>query len=251
MEQLSVIVFRASVKTGQQICRKVEKMKALLLSSLLISMVTGSLLAQVHHHQHEANDSVKTANAHMHQSSTAELIQRFESPERDAYQQPEKVMAWLGKLKGKKVMDIGAGSGYFSVKLAAKGATVIAADVNQEFLDHIQKRIHENNLKGIQLRKIPYDSPDLADAEVDMVLIVNTYHHIENRIDYFAKVKKGTKPKGELVIIDFLKTDVPVGPPVDHKVSIDEVIGELRKAGYSRFEVNVDLLPYQYIIKAN
>ena len=251
MEHRSVIVVGASGNPGQNISRKLDKMKSLLLSSLLIAMVTSSLFAQVHHHQHETHDSTETANEFMHQSSTEELIQRFESPERDAYQQPEKVMAWLGKLKGKKVMDIGAGSGYFSVRLAAKGATVIAADVNQEFLDHIQKRIHENNLKGIQLRKIPYDSPDLADAEVDMVLIVNTYHHIENRIAYFAKVKKGTKPKGELVIIDFLKTDVPVGPPVDHKVSIDEVIGELRKAGYSRFEVNVDLLPYQYLIKAN
>lgn len=83
-----------------------------------------------------------------------------------------------------------------------------------------------------------------------MVLIVNTYHHIDNRAEYFAKVKKGTKNNGELVVIDFFKTDVPVGPPTDHKVSIDEVIAELKKAGYTSFEVNVDLLPYQFIIEA-
>ena len=65
-----------------------------------------------------------------------------------------------------------------------------------------------------------------------------------------ALVKKGTKNNGELVVIDFFKTDVPMGPPTDHKVSIDEVIAELKKAGYTSFEVNVDLVPYQFIIKA-
>ena len=83
-----------------------------------------------------------------------------------------------------------------------------------------------------------------------MVLIVNTYHHIENRSEYFQKVKEGTKETGELVLIDFFKSDVPVGPPTDHKISIDQVVAELKEAGYSAFVVKVDLLPYQYIIRA-
>jgi cyclopropane fatty-acyl-phospholipid synthase-like methyltransferase len=186
----------------------------------------------------------------MHKSSTADLIQRFESPERDAYQQPEKVLKYLGKLKGKTIMDIGAGSGYFSVKLAAAGARVIAADVNDEFQAYLKKRMEDNNIKNIELRKIPYDSPSLKAHEVDMVLIVNTYHHIENRPDYFAKVKAGLKNDGELVIVDFFKTETPVGPPVDHKVSMDEVIAELKQSGYSAFTVEASLLPYQYIIRA-
>ena len=136
------------------------------------------------------------------------------------------------------------------MKLAKHGANVIAADVNDEFQTFLKKRIEDNKIENITLRKIPYDSPDLKDNEVDMVLIVNTYHHIDNRAEYFAKVKKGTKNNGELVVIDFFKTDVPVGPPTDHKVSIDEVIAELKKAGYTSFEVNVDLLPYQFIIEA-
>lgn len=203
-----------------------------------------------HHHKNDAKDSTKTANEYMHKSSTEDLIKQFESPERDAYQQPEKVLSYLGNLQNKKVIDIGAGSGYFSVKLADKGAKVIAADVSDEFQMALKKRIEENQLKNIELRKIPYDSPNLADKEVDRVLIVNTYHHIENRSEYFTKVKKGTKSDGELVIIDFFKTEIPMGPPTDHKVSIDEVIAELKKAGYAHFEINVDLLPYQYIIKA-
>ena len=66
----------------------------------------------------------------------------------------------------------------------------------------------------------------------------------------FEEVKKGTQKTGQLVIIDFFKTEVPVGPSVDHKISMDQVVAELKEAGYSRFEVNVDLLPYQYIIRA-
>ena len=186
----------------------------------------------------------------MHKSSTDDLINRFESKERDEYQQPHKVMQYLGDINGKAIMDIGAGTGYFSVKLAKHGANVIAADVNDEFQTFLKKRIEDNKIENITLRKIPFDSPDLKDNEVDMVLIVNSYHHIDNRAEYFAKVKKGLKNDGELVVIDFFKTDVPVGPPTNHKVSIDEVVAELKKAGYTSFEVNVDLLPYQFIVKA-
>lgn len=218
---------------------------------LVLSSISMASMAQHHEHGHShANTVGNASNQQMHRSSTDELIAHFESPERDAYQQPETILAYLGDLKGKHIMDIGAGSGYFSVKLAAKGARVIAADVNEEFLAHITKRIIMEGLEQIEPRKIPYDAPGLNDREVDMVLIVNTYHHIDDRAAYFAKVKAGTKSDGELVVIDFFKTEVPVGPSVDHKVSIDEVIGELKQAGYTAFTVEVDLLPYQYIVRA-
>jgi len=206
-------------------------------------------------HEHEGHGHGEghkgSANEYMHQSSFEDLIKRFESKERDEYQQPEKVLAYLGDIEGKTIMDIGAGSGYFSVKLAYKGAKVIAADVDDDFQEFIRKRIKKEEIKNIELRKIPFDSPELKDNEVDMVFVVNTYHHIENRSDYFSKVKKGLSENGELVIVDFFKTETPVGPPVKHKVSIDEIIAELKKAGYSSYEVEVDLLPYQFIIKAS
>lgn len=203
-----------------------------------------------HYGNHHKSDTTKSANDYMHQSNTEDLIKRFESPERDAYQKPEKVLEYLGDITGKKIMDIGAGSGYFSMKLAEKGAHVIAADVSDEFQAVLKKRIEDNNLENIELRKIPYDSPDLADHEVDMVLIVNTYHHIENRVDYFSKVKKGIKPDGELVVIDYFKKEIPVGPPANHKIDLETVKSELEKAGYTQLDVNVDLLQYQFIVRA-
>ena len=207
---------------------------------------------KVHNHASNGQHHSKhgTANEHMKQSSAEELIERFESPERNVYQKPDKVLQYLGDIRAKTIIDIGAGSGYFSVKLAEQGANVIAADVDEEFLNFIENRVQENNLKNIEIRKIPYDAPGLKDNEVDIAFIVNTYHHIENRTDYFTKVKTGTKEKGELVIIDFFKIESPVGPPVNHKISMDVIIDELKQAGYSSFDINVELLPYQFIIKA-
>ena len=229
-------------------------MKKQIITAILAIASTSTIMAQEHqnknHHGHGDGKPAHSANEYMHKSSTDDLINRFESKERDEYQQPHKVMQYLGNINGKAIMDIGAGTGYFSVKLAKHGANVIAADVNDEFQTFLKKRIEDNKIENITLRKIPFDSPDLKDNEVDMVLIVNSYHHIDNRAEYFAKVKKGLKNDGELVVIDFFKTDVPVGPPTNHKVSIDEVVAELKKAGYTSFEVNVDLLPYQFIVKA-
>jgi 2-polyprenyl-3-methyl-5-hydroxy-6-metoxy-1,4-benzoquinol methylase len=215
--------------------------------------VNMEMMAQENTSQHvEEKHSTHTANDFMHQTPVDQLIQRFESPERDAYQKPQKVIDFLGDIKGKTIMDIGAGSGYFSIKLAKAGAKVIAADVNDEFQDYLKKRLEaENTGEGVvELRKIPYDSPGLKNQEVDMVFMANVYHHIESREDYFARAQKGLKKDGSLVIVDYYKTDLPVGPPLDHKVSIDEVIAELKAAGFQHFDVEVNLLPYQFIIKA-
>lgn len=206
-----------------------------------------NIFAQQHDdkHGHGAN-----ANEYMHQSTMDELVERFESPERDAYQMSEKVLDALGDLKGKSIMDIGAGSGYFSVKLAKHADQVIAADVSKDFQEYLKKRIEKEQINNISLRLLPFDSPALKDGEVDMVFMTNTYHHIDHRPRYFALVRKGIKSGGSLVIIDYVKSDIPVGPPTEHKVSMDQIIAELKKAGFTTFDIDVNLLPYQFIITA-
>jgi ubiquinone/menaquinone biosynthesis C-methylase UbiE len=215
--------------------------------------------------QHE-NDSVKKkgnenvfhheegvgANEHMHKHSIESMASAFESEERAKWQKPDEVIQLMGDLNGKTVMDLGSGTGYFSFRLAKKGAKVICADVDDRFINIIEERKNEEGWtdEQIEIRKVPYDSPELSDGEVDAVLIVNTYHHIENRETYFVKVKRGLKPNGKLYNIDFLKKEVPIGPPMSMKISESEVIGELLEAGFTKFEVNSSLLPYQYIIVA-
>jgi cyclopropane fatty-acyl-phospholipid synthase-like methyltransferase len=223
-------------------------MKHLIFISLIAVTMTSTMFSQ-HHHDHKHGHGAN-ANEYMHQSSMQELVERFESPERDAYQMPEKVIDALGDLKGKTIMDIGAGSGYFSVKLAKRAERIIAADVSKDFQEFLRDRIAKENIKNITLRLLPFDSPELKEQEVDMVFMSNTYHHIDHRPRYFSKVRSGLKPNGSLVIIDYVKSDIPVGPPTEHKVSIDIIIAELKKAGFTNVDINVNLLPYQFIITA-
>lgn len=198
-----------------------------------------------HHHGH--------ANEHMNKRPFEELVANFESPERAEWQKPDSVIAFLGDLEGKTVMDIGSGTGYFSFRMAEAGANVICADVDERFLNYIAERRAEKGLTEAQVetRKVPYDSSKLQEGEADLVIIVNTYHHIENREDYFAEVKRGLKPGGRLVVIDFRKEETPVGPPVEMKITEEKVMDELREAGFTDMQVNNDLLPYQYIITAS
>jgi len=205
---------------------------------------------EVEHKQHSDSHS---QHAFSDKGAVEKMAKNFESAERDSMQQPQKVIEYLGSIKGKKIMDIGAATGYFSVKFAAKGAFVIAADVSDGFQEYLKERIEKEKIINIELRKVPYDSPSLRDKEVDMVFIANTYHHIENRPTYFAKVRQGLKRGGELVVLDFFKVEFKEkvqAPAMDMRASIDEVVFELKRAGFTSFEVAASLLPYQYIIKA-
>ena len=197
-----------------------------------------------HHHGH--------ANDHMNKTDFDELVQRFESEERTEYQQPNLVLDKLGPFEGKKVMEIGSGTGYFSFRLAERGAKVIAADVDERFQTFIQEKRDSMGIseEDVSLRLVPFDDPKLDSAEVDMVLVVNTYHHIEDRSEYFAKVLKGLKPSGKLVIIDFKKKKMPVGPPIQMKLSPSQVERELEAAGFGQVESDSKLLKYQYITTA-
>ncbi len=192
------------------------------------------------------------ANHHMNQADFESLTRRFESAQRDAYQQPDKVLAFLGDVSGETIMDLGAGTGYFSFRLAEAGARVIAADVDERFQEYIRTKKARLGIPDstLSLRKVPYDDPMLQKGEADRVITVNTYHHFEDRPAYFAKVRSGLKPGGALIIIDFFKKDLPVGPPTRMKIAPEQVVEELRKAGFSRIESNETLLPYQYIVVA-
>ncbi len=192
------------------------------------------------------------ANHHMNQADFESLTRRFESPERDAYQQPRKVLDYLGDVSGETIMDIGSGTGYFSFRLVEAGAKVIAADVDERFQEYIRTKKDRLGIPDskLTLRKIPYDDPALEPGEVDKVLTVNTYHHIEDRSNYFSKVRTGLKPGGTLIIIDYFKEDLPVGPPKSMKINRETIVEELRAAGFEKIETNDTLLEYQFIITA-
>lgn len=215
--------------------------------SLLLMSVSCMLKAQEHkHHQHHQQGQ---ANEYMNQSKFEALVERFENPEREKWQKPEEVIKFLGNLKGKTIVDIGAGTGYFSFRLAPLAKAVIAADVDERFLDFMRKKNEEKGFTNLILRKAEYEKPPVQEREADLVFSVNVYHHIENRKEYFSELYQKLKKGSLLVIVDFKKGDFPQGPPDSMKMSENEVVKELENAGFKKVTLDTQTLPYQYMVK--
>lgn len=173
----------------------------------------------------------------------------FDDPARDSWQMPDRVIAALGLKPGQSVADIGAGTGYFSVRLAKSAAApkVFAVDIEANMVQYIRHRAMQDSLRNITAVKADADRTNLPEA-VDVVLIVDTYHHIANRVAYFTALKSLMKPGAKLAIVDFRKDAPGDGPPAEFRFTPDQISGELAKAGFA-LQAQHDFLPRQmYLI---
>ena len=196
------------------------------------------------------NHHDKDADLPLHTLAFGELVERFESEERAEWQKPDLVIDKLGDLEGLSVADLGAGTGYFAFRLAEKAKHVIAIDVDEKFVRYMNERRMKADVTNLETRLAEYHNPYLGPQEVDLILMVDVYHHIEDRVDYFKLVRSSLRPFGSLWVVDFKKGDLPVGPPDKVKLSPEEVTTELQQAGYDQFNIDTSSLQYQYIIEA-
>lgn len=181
------------------------------------------------------------------------LIADYESKDRGIWQKPELVISMLGDLSDKTVADIGAGTGYFTFRLVPKAKKVIGIDIDQRFinfLDSVHVRLPAQYRKRFESRLAKPDDPLLQPGEADAVVIVNTYGYIQNRVQYLKTLSKGMSPDAQLLIIDFKKNNLPIGPPDDFKVALGQVEKELVTAGFGIEKIDKDALDYQYIVLA-
>jgi ubiquinone/menaquinone biosynthesis C-methylase UbiE len=171
----------------------------------------------------------------------------FDDPARDGWQMPDRVIDALGLRAGSLVADVGAGTGYFSVRVAKTipAGTVYAVDIEPKMLEHVAKRAMAEGLSNIVPVQATIKGPSLP-KPVDVVLIVDTYHHLPNRSAYFADLRKLLTPTGRVAIVDFRK-DAPEGPPPEFRFNAAQIIGEMQKAGYE-LEVRHDFLPRQHFL---
>ncbi len=172
--------------------------------------------------------------------------------DRTDWQNPDLIINLIGDLQGKTVADIGAGSGYFSFKLARTADKVIALDIDPNALDYIndQKAIVGDWSKNIEARLTPPDVPNLLNEEVDLALVVNTFNYIPEKASYFSRLLEGLKPGGKLLIIDFKKGNIPVGPADAYKTEAKEIRTLIRKAGFRNIKEDDKSLKYQFILSA-
>ncbi len=173
----------------------------------------------------------------------------FDDPERDAWQRPDEVVALLALAPGMTVVDLGAGTGYFEARLSravGDGGRVIAADVEPDMVRYLRERAEREGLSNVEARQVPYDSPDLEPASADRVLIVDVWHHLGDRAGYAARLAEGLRPGGFVAVVDFTM-ESPVGPPVEHRLSAEQIAEELATAGL-RTEIADEDLPHQYVV---
>ena len=189
------------------------------------------VLLQVPHQQHPPRDA-------------AEYAKILENPSRDAWQKPHEVMQALAPRPEEAIADIGAGSGYFARRFAHHAAKVYAVDIDAKLLE----RVKEAKAANIETVLAAPDDPRLAEASVDTIFICDVLHHIDGRPAYYARLAKALKPGGRIVIVDFYKRKLPVGPPPEMKLSEQQVQAELEAAGF-RLEKSHTFLPHQYFVE--
>jgi len=199
--------------------------------------------------QHGADQVGKAPPDHMERrfNNPEESAKSFDDPARDAWQMPERVIDALRLTTGQTVADLGAGTGYFTVRLARSKAAplVYAVDVEEAMVTYIRERAAKEGLKNVVAVQASADRANLP-APVDLVLIVDTYHHLPNRVAYFSELRKMLKPSARLAIIDYRK-GAPGGPPDEFRYTPAQIGAELAQAGFT-LETQHDFLPQQLFL---
>ena len=192
--------------------------------------------------------TAQSHQTHQHSFGGAEKwAQEFDDPKRDAWQKPHEVIQALALKPDAVIADIGSGTGYFSVRLAhmvPKGR-VYGVDIEPDMVKYLAERAKRDGLENlVAVTGAPGDP--LLPEKVDLILIVDTFHHIEDRDRYFRRLHDSLKPGGRIAIIDF-RMDSPEGPPKSARSTPDGIKAELNRAGYALVQEHT-FLPEQYFL---
>lgn len=180
----------------------------------------------------------------------ARMIARQLDPGRDAWQKPAAVVRALGLRRGDVVADVGAGPGYFTLRLArAVGPTghVFGVDPEPAVLDVLRRRLAEARVANVTPVLGAAEDPLLPAGRCRLVLTVDTYHHLDDGPAYLRRLRRALARGGRLAAIDFERRETPVGPPVEHRVARERFLADARRAGFA-LDREHRLLPYQYFV---
>jgi predicted methyltransferase len=178
-----------------------------------------------------------------------EDLGQLEPPDRDEWQQPDRIMDVLGVGDGSVVADLGAGSGWFTIRLAKRvgpNGIVFAEDVQRQMIEAITRRVEKIGRKNVRTVLGTSNDPRLP-RPVDAVLIVDTYHELEHPVELLGNVAKSLKPAGLVGIVDFKNDGGGPGPAMEERVDPEVIIGQARAAGLA-LRSRETFLKYQYML---
>lgn len=174
----------------------------------------------------------------------------FDDPARDAWQQPDAVIAALQLTPAMTVADIGAGTGYFAMRLAraVPQGRVIATDIEADMIRYMTERAAREGVKNLDAVLTPPADPKLVEGSIDRILVVDVWHHLGDRVGYAKALGKALKAGGMVAIVDF-KLDAKHGPPPKHRLAPEAIVADLAAAGLTA-SVSPVALSEQYIVIA-
>jgi len=174
----------------------------------------------------------------------------LDRPEREEEERPEVVIDALGLRVGEVVADLGAGSGYFTFRIAPKvGRTgrVLAVEIQDEMLATIRRRAAALKVTNVEEIKGSETDPKLPARSVDLVLMVDVYHELVYPFEVMTKVREALKPGGWVVFVEYRKEDPKIPIKEVHKMSVDQLKKEMKAAGLTPVRT-VETLPSQHIV---
>jgi cyclopropane fatty-acyl-phospholipid synthase-like methyltransferase len=208
-------------------------------------MSTALLLLLLAQQQDHSMHKEMSKGDHMHRrfDDPAQWAKSFDDPARDEWQAPERIVATLRLDPKMTVADIGAGTGYLSMRLAKQAGKVIASDIEASMVAYLKERAAKLGLKNVTAVQASETSANLPE-KVDLIVLLNTYHHIPNREVYFKQLASSLKKGGRLAVIDW-RPGGKMGPPEEFRFTPEKLAGELAKAGYKKVE------EYNYLTEQN
>jgi len=190
------------------------------------------------HHNHGNPDDVER------------YLARMLAEDRAAWQRPDEVVAALGLRAGDTVGEVGSGPGYFTALLAravGPAGRVLAAEVSPEILAVLRRRLAEAGVANVEPLLARPEAPPFPPGSCERILVVNTFHHFPDGPGYLRALAACLRAGGRILNVDFHKRELPVGPPLEHKVSRQEFLLAAEQAGLALVEER-HFLPHQYLL---
>jgi SAM-dependent methyltransferase len=174
----------------------------------------------------------------------------LDRPERELEEEPDRALDAIGIVKGSTVADVGAGSGYMTVRMASRvghAGRVYAVDIQREMLEMLDRRVRLENIGNVTSVLGRADDPQLPTGTIDLILMVDVYHEFSEPQKMLRRMRTALKKDGRLVLLEYRKEDplVPIRP--EHKMSVDEAKMELEAEGFRLSHVD-GRLPRQHIL---
>ena len=212
------------------------------------------LPTQPHYETREIHDPNGTGKFYMDREIAQVMgpggIPWLDRPQREEEERPALVVDALELGGGETVADLGAGSGYFTFRIAPKvgrAGKVLAVEIQDEMIETLRRRATEQKITNVVVVKGTESDPNLPANGVDLVLMVDVYHELAYPFEVMTKVRRALKPGGRIVFVEYRKEDPQVQIKEVHKMSVAQLEKEMKVVGFVRLRT-VETLPYQHIV---